>query len=64
MHMNEKTGTGDSSKKEKITESQYIVSGPGLGSDPPFESDRESGCDIPRPFHELILIGLGFLGLG
>ena len=23
-----------------------MVSHPGLGSDPPIESDRESGCDI------------------
>ena len=34
-----------SSDKERINESQYIVSRPGLGSDPPFGSDRESGCD-------------------
>ena len=26
-------------------ESQYIVSRPELDSDPPFGSDRESGCD-------------------
>ena len=26
-------------------EFQYIVSRPELGSDPPFGSDRESGCD-------------------
>ena len=26
-------------------ESQYIVSCPELGSDPPFRSGRESGCD-------------------
>ena len=34
-------------KKNKKTgkESQYIVSRPGTGSDPPFGSDRESGCD-------------------
>ena len=29
-------------------ESQYIVSRPKLGSDPPFGSDRESGCDTDR----------------
>ena len=23
----------------------YLVSRPGLGSDPPFGSDRDSGCD-------------------
>ena len=35
-------------KKKKKTgkESQYIVSRPELGSDPPIGSDRESGCDI------------------
>ena len=32
-----------SSDKEQINESQYIVSRPGLGSDPPFGPDRESG---------------------
>ena len=32
---------------EKVSkESQYIVSRIEPGSDPPFESDRESGCDI------------------
>ena len=31
VHMNEKTGTGVSSDKEHINESQYIVSRPGLG---------------------------------
>ena len=36
-----------SSKKKKTgKESQYIVSRLELCSDPPFESDRESGCDI------------------
>ena len=25
----------------------YLVSRPGLGSDPPFGSDRDSGCDTP-----------------
>ena len=34
-----------SSEKEQVNESQYRVSRPGLGSDPPFGSDRESGCD-------------------
>ena len=33
-----------SSEKEKVNESQYIVSRPGLGSDLPFGSDREWGC--------------------
>ena len=32
-------------EKEQVNESQYIVSRPRLGSDPPFGSDRESGCD-------------------
>ena len=31
--------------KKTGKESQYIVSSPGLGSDPPFGSDWESGCD-------------------
>ena len=31
------------SEKEQVNESQYIVSRPGLGSNPPFESDREWG---------------------
>ena len=34
-----------SEKKKTGKESQYIVSRPELGSDPPFKSDRESGCD-------------------
>ena len=33
-------------EKKTGKESQYIVSRPGLDSDPPFGSDRESGCDI------------------
>ena len=33
-------------KKNSGKESQYIVSRPELGSDPPFGSDRESGCDM------------------
>ena len=32
-------------KKKSFKESQYIVSHPGLSSDPPIGSDRESGCD-------------------
>ena len=32
-------------KKKKGKESQYIVSRPRPGSDPPFGLDRESGCD-------------------
>ena len=32
--------------KEQVNESHYIVSRPGLGSDPPFGLDRGSGCDI------------------
>ena len=35
-----------SSDKKQINESQYRVSHPELGSDPPFGSDRESGRDI------------------
>ena len=30
---------------KSITGKHYIVSRPGLGSDPPFGSDREAGCD-------------------
>ena len=38
--------TGTSSPLEKKgKESQYIVSRPELGLDPPFELDQESGCD-------------------
>ena len=34
-------------KKEKSgKESQYMVSRPEIGSDPPIGSDRKSGCDI------------------
>ena len=33
------------SEKKTGKESQYIVSRPKPGSDPPFRSDRESGCD-------------------
>ena len=32
-------------KKISSKESQYMVSHPELGSDPPIGSDRESGCD-------------------
>ena len=40
------TGTSSALRKKKTgKESQYIVSRPELGSDPPFGSDRESGCD-------------------
>ena len=35
-----------SEKKKTGKESQYIVSRLELGSDPPFGSDRESGCDM------------------
>ena len=38
-----------SSDKEHINESQYIVSRPGLSSDPPFGSDRDSGCNKTSP---------------
>ena len=40
------TGTSSALRRKKTgKESQYIVSRPELGSDPPFGSDRESGCD-------------------
>ena len=32
-------------KKKSGKESQYLVSRPGLGSDPPIGSDRDSGRD-------------------
>ena len=32
-------------EKKTGKESQYIVSRPELGSDPPIGSNRESGCD-------------------
>ena len=35
-----------SSEKEQVNESQYRVSRPKPGSDSPFGSDRELGCDI------------------
>ena len=38
------------SGKKTDKESQYIVSRPELGSDPPFGSDRESGCDNVSQF--------------
>ena len=44
------TGTSSSFKKKSDKESQYMVSHPELGSDPPIGSDRESGCEKPsRP---------------
>ena len=43
------TGTSSALKKKK---SQYMVSHPKLGSDPPIESDQESGCDIHCPLQE------------
>ena len=39
------TGTSSAFKKKSGKESQYMVSHPELGSDPPIESDRESGRD-------------------
>ena len=39
------TGTSLALKKKSGKESQYIVSCPELGLDPPFGSDRELGCD-------------------
>ena len=37
------TGTSSAFKKKK--KSQYMVSHPELGLDPPIGSDQESGCD-------------------
>ena len=39
------TGTSSALKKKSGKESQYMVSYPELGSDPPIGSDRESGRD-------------------
>ena len=40
------TGTSSVLKKKKTgKESQYMVSRPEFGSDPPIGSDRELGCD-------------------
>ena len=39
------TGTSSALRKKTGKESQYIVSRPETGSDPPFGSDRESGRD-------------------
>ena len=40
------TGTSSTFKKKKSgKESQYMVSHPETGSDPPIGLDRESGCD-------------------
>ena len=35
-----------SSDKEQVNESHYIVSRPGLGSNPPFGSDRDQGVTV------------------
>ena len=45
------TGTSSAlGKKKSGKESQYMVSHPELGLDPPIGSYRESGCDIEAPF--------------
>ena len=52
------TGTSSALKKKKSgKESQYMVSRPELGSDPPIGSDRESGCDTRPPNDEIRLSG-------
>ena len=43
-------------EKEQVNESQYIVSCPGLGSDPPFRLDRGSGCDTYIVTVNLLLV--------
>ena len=40
-----KFGFEKKKKKKSGKESQYMVSHPELGSDPPIGLDRESGCD-------------------
>ena len=45
-----------SEKKKTGKESQYIVSRPELGSDPPFWTDRESGCDKLVSEHRYTII--------
>ena len=46
------TGIGSTLKKKSSKESQYMISHPELGSEPPIGSDRESGCDsfVPSVF--------------
>ena len=39
------TGTSSTLRKKTGKESQYMVSHPELGSDPPIGSDRDSGRD-------------------
>ena len=38
-------------KKKSSKESQYMVSHPELGLDPPIGSNRETGCDSLPNFH-------------
>ena len=45
-----------SKKKKKGKESQYIVSRPELGSDPPFGSDWEPGCDSAWVWSSIISV--------
>ena len=40
-----KFGLKKNKNKKSDKESQYMALHPGLGSDPPIGSDRESGCD-------------------
>ena len=47
-----------SSDTEQINESQYIVSCPGLSSDPPFGSDRDPGVTCNTPKYTLAIFGL------
>ena len=49
------TGTSSALKKKSGKESQYMVSHPELGSDPPIEFDRESGRDTWRLNEEVML---------
>ena len=51
-------------RKKKIKtskESQYLVSHPELGSDPPIGSDRESGCDTIHPTAPVLLLFHAFV---
>ena len=43
-------------KKKKKTGkgSQYMISRPELGSDPPIGSDQESGCDTAKSQHKYL----------
>ena len=57
------TGTSSALKKKSGKESQYMVSHPELGSDPPIGSDRESGCDMIPSSSGFLLLLLSLRGI-